>query len=106
MLSAYISGLEAYDKRSKVKGEKQGSKRPSLDGWDRALESAQDALTMFRKAEDERRGGDVHSANTTVEEALLMLKDRYCFHSRVPAIVSYSVAVQEQFQLCTIQGSS
>ena len=106
MLSAYIPGLEAYHKRSKVNGEKQGWKRPNLDGWDRALKSAEDALAMSRKAEDERRGGDVHSPNTTLEEALLTPKDRYRFHSSVPPIISYSVSVQEQFRLCTIRSSS
>ena len=106
MLSAYISGLAAYHQRSTVNGQKEGSKRPSLDGWDRAMKSAEYALAMFRKADDERRGGDVHSANTTVEEALFMLKDRCCFHSSVPFIVPNSVSVQEQFRLCTVRPSS
>jgi len=47
MLSAYISGLGAYHKRFTANGQKQGSKRPSLDGWDRALKSAEDASAMF-----------------------------------------------------------
>ncbi|KAF9505804.1 hypothetical protein BS47DRAFT_1385816 [Hydnum rufescens UP504] len=73
MLRGYIAGLEAYEKQSKAIGDKQGSKRSSLDGWDQAHKSAQDALAMFRNAEDQRRGGDVYSANTTVKEAILML---------------------------------
>jgi len=59
MLSAYIVGLKAYYIQL---GRKQGSKRPSLDGWDRALQSADRALAAFREAEVQRKDGDLDSA--------------------------------------------
>lgn len=102
MLSTHICGLEAYQKRSKENGEKQGGKRPSLDGWNLAPKFAQDALAMFRKAEDKCQRGDVHSANDTVEKALLSLKDRYSIH-RFHLLFLTSVLVQMQFQQCTFQ---
>ena len=77
MLSAYIAGLQAYYNRSEENGKKQGSKRPSLDGWDRALQSANRVLAAFRKAEGQRKAKDIDSADATVEEALLALHERY-----------------------------
>ena len=77
MLSAYIAGLQAYYNRSEHKGTKQGSKRPSLDGWDRALQSAKRALAAFRQAEGQRKAGDIDFADATVEEALGALHERY-----------------------------
>ena len=79
MLSAYITGLKAYYSRSQEQGKKQGSKRPSLDGWDRALQSAERALAAFREAEGQREGGDLDSADATVDQALLALQERYQF---------------------------
>ena len=81
MLSAYIAGLKAYRVRSKDKGKKQGAKRPSLDGWDQALQSAELARTRFREAEGQRKDGDIHSADMTVNGALVALHMRYYFHS-------------------------
>jgi hypothetical protein len=81
MLCAYVSGLKAYHEQSKGRVEKQGSKRPSFDGWDEALKSAEDALAIFRKAEGERQAGDVDSADTSVQEALRLLLKRYYFQS-------------------------
>jgi hypothetical protein len=81
MLSAYIAGLKAYYNRSEEKGKKQGSKRPSLDGCDRALQSAERALAAFREAEGQREGGDLDSADVTVDQALLALQERYKFYS-------------------------
>jgi hypothetical protein len=75
MLSAYIAGLQAHYTRSEEKGNKQGSKRPSLDGWDRALQSAKHALAAFREAEGQRKAGDIGSADATVGEALLALHE-------------------------------
>ena len=80
MLSAYIAGLKAYYNRSKDKGEKQGSMRPSLYGWDEALQSAELAQTKFREAEHHRKDGDIDSADGTVDRALLALQTRYYFH--------------------------
>jgi hypothetical protein len=79
MLSAYIAGLNAYYNHSKDKGEKQGSKRPSLDGWDKALQLAELAQSKFREAEDQRKSGDVISADATVQRALEALQTRYPF---------------------------
>jgi len=74
MLCAYISGLTAYHGRSKVRGEKQGSKRPSFDKWDEALKSAQDALMICRTAESQRRNGDLDSADASVQEGICALQ--------------------------------
>ena len=81
MLSAYITGLNAYHNRSNARGKQEGSKRPSFDGWDRALQSAELAQTNFRKAETQRKGGDIASADVTVNGALDALRTRYYFHS-------------------------
>jgi hypothetical protein len=80
MLSAYIAGLRAYYKRSKYKGKEQSSKRPSFDGWDKALKSAEVAQTKFREAEGQRKAGDTTSSDGTVQVALDALQDRYYFH--------------------------
>jgi len=70
MLSAYIAGLKAYQQRLKEKGKEEGSKRPSFDGWDRALQSAELARKRFRQAEDERAKDEIAAADVTVEGAL------------------------------------
>jgi hypothetical protein len=76
MLCAYISGLKAYHTASKVKGKKEGSKRPSFDGWDQALHSAEKALRMFREAEILRQNGDPSCTDTYAQEALSVLQER------------------------------
>ncbi|KAF8313497.1 uncharacterized protein EI90DRAFT_2949824 [Cantharellus anzutake] len=73
MLSAYIAGLKAYNNRSLGKGKKWGL--TDLDEWDKPLQSAEDALVAFRKAEDLREGGDLDGADTTVDKALLALQE-------------------------------
>ncbi|KAF8332067.1 uncharacterized protein EI90DRAFT_3123141 [Cantharellus anzutake] len=73
MLSAYIAGLKAYNNRLPGKGEKRGLK--SLGKWDQALQSAEDALAVFREAEGLREGGDLDGADTTVDRALLALQE-------------------------------
>jgi hypothetical protein len=83
MLSAYIAGLKAYYTQSEERGRKQGSKRPSLDGWDRARQSADRALAAFRKAEVQRRDGDLDSADVAADQALLALQERYKFYSHL-----------------------
>lgn len=77
MLSAYISALTAYRERSVSTGEREGVKRPSLDGWDRALMLAEDALETFRKAETQRKNGRVEFADMSVMEGLRLLHERY-----------------------------
>jgi hypothetical protein len=75
MLSAYIAGLKANYVKSKEKRRKQGSKRPSSDGWDLALQSADRALAAFRNAEVQRKDGNLDSADATVDQALLALQE-------------------------------
>ena len=89
MLSAYIAGLKAYYVRSEEKGRKQGLKRPSPDGWDRALQSADRALAAFREAEVQRKDGDLDSADATVDQALLALQERYKFYSHLQSDQSF-----------------
>lgn len=101
MLCAYLSSLQAYHERSKRRGEKQGSKRPSFDGWDVALKSAEDALATFRQAESQRQNGDLDSADTTVQEALRALQKRYCLQSSPRSSIPYSVLVQKPYQFHT-----
>jgi hypothetical protein len=88
MLSAYIAGLKAYFVREE-KGRKQGSKRPRLDGWDRALQSADRALAAFREAEVQRKDGDLDSADATVDQALLALQERYKLYSHLQCDQSF-----------------
>jgi len=74
MLSAYIAGLKAYHNRSNDRGKQEGSKRLSFGAWDRALQSAELARTNFREAETQRKGGDITSADVTVNGALVALR--------------------------------
>ena len=85
MLSAYIAGLKAhYDLvLLEEKWKKHGLERPSLDEWDRALQSAQHALVAFREAEGQRKSGNLDSADETVDQALLALQERYKFYSHL-----------------------
>ena len=87
MLCAYISGLKAYHERSRGRGEKEGSKRASFDGWDQALKSAGDALTTFRATESLRHKGDLDFA---VQEALCALQKRYHLHLRQYSLLCLS----------------
>ncbi|KIL56849.1 hypothetical protein M378DRAFT_88746, partial [Amanita muscaria Koide BX008] len=89
MLSAYIAGLKAYYIQSEENGRKQGSKIPSLDGWDRALQSADRALAGFREAAVQRKDGDLDSADATVDQALLALQERYKFYSHLQSDQSF-----------------
>jgi len=73
MLNAYISALIAYHNRSTSMRKREGVKRPSLDGWDRALKFAKDALATFRQAENQRKDGNVDSADLSVVEGLRLL---------------------------------
>jgi hypothetical protein len=80
MLNAYIFALSAYSDRSASTGNLEGVKRPSFDGWDRALMFAEDALETFRKAETQRKDGNVDSADTSVLEGLRLLHERCYLH--------------------------
>ena len=81
MLSAYIAGLKAYHDGSNDRGKQQGLQTPRFDAWDIALQSAELAQTNFREAETQRKGGDITSADVTVNGALVALRTRYYFHS-------------------------
>ncbi|KAF5383286.1 hypothetical protein D9615_004800 [Tricholomella constricta] len=76
MLSAYIAGLQA-EYHLEEKRKKQFSERPSSSshGLDRAIQSAQRALAVFREAEGQRKAGYLDSADATVEEALRALHE-------------------------------
>ena len=84
MLCAYISGLRAHHQTSKVRGEKERSKRPSFDRWDDALKSAEAALGLFRKAESLREKGDYASADMESGAGLSVLQERYFLSSPHP----------------------
>jgi hypothetical protein len=88
MLSAYITGLKAYCDRSEKRGREKGSKRPSLDQWNLALQTAERALTTFRDAEGQRKQGDPDAANSTVAEAVATLQERY-YYFRLSARLIY-----------------
>ena len=83
ILSAYIAGLKAYYNQSEERGKKHGTKQPSLDGWDQALQWAEHALATFREAECQCKGGDLDSADASVDQALLALQERYEFNSHL-----------------------
>lgn len=74
MLSAYIEGLKANYVRSEERGKK-GLTRPTLDGGDKALQSAGRAFAAFREAEVQRKDGDLDSADATADQALLALQE-------------------------------
>ena len=95
MLKGYISSLEVSC-RSKENSAK-GGKPEECDKWVRAIGYAQDASKLFRDAETKRHdhvakklsdiSGDVgtdkrliNEANTTVQRAMELLKERYMFH--------------------------
>jgi len=75
MLIAYTSALNAYHDRSALAGKREGVKKPSFDGWDQALKFAEDALATFRKAETQRKDGNVDSADMSVLEGLRLLHE-------------------------------
>ena len=94
MLSAYISSLKVHCVQSEERSRKQGSKRPCLDGWDHALQSADCALAAFREAEVQCREGDLDSADATTEQALLALQERYKFYSHLQSDKSFLIPSQ------------
>ena len=53
--------------------------RPSLDGWDQTLKSAEDVLLTLREAESHHKDGDVDSANVNILKGLCLLQERYYF---------------------------
>ena len=107
MLNGYISALNAYCDRSASKGDREGLKRPSLDGWEQALKLAEDALKTFRKADSQRKDGNIDSADTSVVDGFNLLRKRYYLHLSISIISnSYSFSVRELYQLCMSLNSS
>ncbi|KAF8341914.1 hypothetical protein F5887DRAFT_1062393 [Amanita rubescens] len=70
LLQSYISSLDAYRNRSIGKGK-------SMHEWEEALCFAGDALEKFRAAERMRQDNLPDVANTTVQDAMDILKRRY-----------------------------
>ena len=77
LLQSYISSLDAYRNRSVGKGRKEGRPRQSTHEWEEALCFAGDALEKFRAAETMRWNNLPGEANTTVQDAMDILKRRY-----------------------------
>ena len=73
LLQSYISSLDAYQSRSVGKVKKEGSTHECEE----ALRFAGDALEKFRAAETIRRDNLPDEANTTVQDAMKILKRRY-----------------------------
>lgn len=75
LLVAYIASLKMHRDRS--------ASRPrqwkSLDGWDKALKFAEEALEMSQNAEVLRRNNSIIDADATTETAFKTLKLRYNF---------------------------
>ena len=84
LLQSYIASLDAYRSRSLSKAEKEGKPRKSTQEWDRAVLLASDALAKFRLA-DEKRQDNLNSANTIVQEAMDILKNRYGPSTLIPS---------------------
>jgi hypothetical protein len=74
LLQSYISSLDAYRNRSVGKGKKEGRPRKSTPEWEAALCFAGDALEKFRAAETMRQNNLPDDANTTVQDAMDILK--------------------------------
>ena len=63
--------------RSVDKANKEAKPRKSTSDWNKALCFACDALKKFRAAETMRENNLPDEANTTVKEAMDILKSRY-----------------------------
>lgn len=77
LLQSYISSLDAYRNRSVGKGKEEHRPRKSTHELEEALCLAGDALEQFRAAETMRRNNLPDEANTTVQDAMDILKRRY-----------------------------
>jgi hypothetical protein len=76
MLVAYVSSLEASRNRSANRGVKEGKPGKSLEKWEEAIKSGNEALTMCRDAEMKRQANDIKAANVTVKEGVEALRLR------------------------------
>jgi hypothetical protein len=72
LLVAYIASLKMFRDKS---ASRQGP-RKSLDGWDKALKFAEDALEKSQDAEALRRDNLIVDADATTETAFKTLKLR------------------------------
>ncbi|KAH9006404.1 hypothetical protein EDB86DRAFT_3144168 [Lactarius hatsudake] len=75
LLCAYIANLKAFRDRF----ASQYGQCKSLDGWDTALEFAEEALEKSQDAEVLRQENSIVDADATVEAAFKALKLRYSF---------------------------
>lgn len=76
-LNAYIAGLKAHYNKLKEAKKTEGVMGLSLDGWGQVCQNAERALELFRKGEDQRQGGDLDAADSSVSEGFLALNERY-----------------------------
>jgi hypothetical protein len=76
LLHGYISSVKAYRDRSNNCSPEHSKPRKSLDKWDEAVSSANEALEKFRDAEMKRLKKDRAGANALVREAQTALKLR------------------------------
>lgn len=75
LLQSYISSLDAYQNCSIGKGKKEGMLKKTTHEWeDSALHFAGDALEKFQAAETMQRDNLPNKANTTVQQAMGLLK--------------------------------
>ena len=80
-LSGYVSGLDAYWKRSVERGKKQGKKRSSAEEWHKAKDLAAEALGVAKSAWDQRKENEEESRQSA-EIAFELLTERFvlcCF---------------------------
>jgi hypothetical protein len=55
------------------------------------LQSADRALAAFREAEVQRKDGDLDSADATVDQALLVLQERYINSTLICSVINHSL---------------
>lgn len=78
LLVAYIANLKVFRDRS-ASGLYSTSQQKSPDGWDRALEFAEEVLEKTQDAEVLRRDNSIVEADAITETAFKALKLRYSF---------------------------
>ena len=75
LLVAYIASLKMFRDRS----ASRHGQRKSLDGWDKVLKFAEEALEKSQDAEALRQVNSIVNADATTETAFKTLKLRYNF---------------------------
>lgn len=77
MLNGYLSSLKAYRDRSITNSTKEGKPRLSLDKWEQAIGTAENALESFRVAETKRQVQLINDANALAQQGMESLQRRY-----------------------------